>query len=92
VTTVKIPPRCPRANAYAERFVLTDQMLVFGERHLRHVLAAYLRNSAIVVDGAAVPVLVTHGANGTHLAYPVGVSRTHDETPCGGPWSVPSPA
>jgi putative transposase len=44
---VKIPPRSPRANAYAERFVLaartevTDQLLIFGERHLRKVLAQY---------------------------------------------------
>jgi putative transposase len=43
----KIPPRSPRANAYAERFVLTartevtDQMLIFGERHLLLVLADY---------------------------------------------------
>ncbi len=47
IKAVKIPPRSPRANAYAERFVLTartevtDQMLIFGERHLRVVLAEY---------------------------------------------------
>ena len=44
---VKIPPRSPRANAYAERFVLTartevaDRMLIFGQRHLRTILAEY---------------------------------------------------
>ncbi|MGH3254605.1 MAG: integrase core domain-containing protein [Streptosporangiaceae bacterium] len=47
IQAVKIPPRSPRANAYAERFVLTAQtevtnrMLIFGERHLRSVLAEY---------------------------------------------------
>ena len=47
IDTVKIPPRCPRANCFAERFVLTarteltDRILIFGERHLRTVLAQY---------------------------------------------------
>ncbi len=47
IEVVKIPPRSPRANAYAERFVLTvrkevtDRMLIFGERHLRTILAQY---------------------------------------------------
>ncbi len=47
IEVVKIPPQCPRANCYAERLVLTarteltDRMLIFGERHLRRVLALY---------------------------------------------------
>jgi transposase InsO family protein len=50
IEAVKIPPRSPKANAYAERFVLTartevtDRMLIFGERHLRTVLAGYARH------------------------------------------------
>ena len=45
IKVVKIPPRCPRANCFAERVVLTvgteltDRMLIFGERYLRRVLA-----------------------------------------------------
>ena len=47
IEAVKIPPRSPRANAYAESFVLTartevtDRMLIFGRWHLRSVLAEY---------------------------------------------------
>jgi len=47
IQAVKIPPRSPCANAYAERFVLTtrtevtDRMLIFGQRHLRTILAEY---------------------------------------------------
>src|SRR5437660_3560307 len=47
IEAVKIPPRSPRANAYAERFVLTarsevtDRMLIFSARHLRTILAEY---------------------------------------------------
>jgi putative transposase len=47
IGALKIPPQCPRANAFAERFVLTarteltDHILIFSERHLRTVLARY---------------------------------------------------
>ena len=47
IQAVKIPPRSPRANCYAERFVLTarteltDQMLIFGQRHLQAILKRY---------------------------------------------------
>ena len=44
---IKTPVRTPRANAHAERWIRTaraeclDWMLVFGRRHLEHVLRAY---------------------------------------------------
>jgi hypothetical protein len=47
IKVVKIPPCRPRANCFAERLILTlrtevtDRMLIFGERHLRSVLARY---------------------------------------------------
>jgi putative transposase len=50
ITAVKDSTPKSRANAYAERFVLTvrtevtDRMLIFGERHLRAVLAEYTQH------------------------------------------------
>jgi putative transposase len=48
IEVVKIPPRSPRANAYAERWVrtlrfeVTDRMLITGPGHLRAVLDEYV--------------------------------------------------
>jgi putative transposase len=50
IDVVKIPPACPRANCFTERFMLTvrteltDRMLILGERHLRSVLTTYARH------------------------------------------------
>ncbi len=47
VEPIRLPPRSPNLNAYAERFVgsikaeCLDHMIIFGERHLRHVVWEY---------------------------------------------------
>ncbi|MGH3798101.1 MAG: integrase core domain-containing protein [Pseudonocardiaceae bacterium] len=47
---MRIPPRCPRANCFAERFVrtprteLTDRMPIFSQQHLPAVLAEYVHH------------------------------------------------
>jgi transposase InsO family protein len=48
--SVKLPPRSPNLNAYAERFVRTikesclDRMILFGERSLRKVIREFLEH------------------------------------------------
>jgi putative transposase len=47
---VRIPPRAPKANAFAERWVRTvrteclDWLLIWNRRHLEQVLAAYVEH------------------------------------------------
>ena len=48
IKPLKLPPQSPNLNAFAERWVRSikeeclDQMILFGERSLRHVLNEYL--------------------------------------------------
>jgi transposase InsO family protein len=47
---IRLPPRSPNLNAYAERFVLSirseclDRIVPMGERHLRSVVSEYMEH------------------------------------------------
>ncbi len=47
---LRLPPRSPNLNAYAERFVRSiksecvERLLIFGERHLRTAISEYVEH------------------------------------------------
>src|SRR5439155_6369955 len=59
IDVMRIPPRAPRANAYAERWVRTvrreclDWTLIWSQRWLQRVLTEYLRHYNTVRRTAA---------------------------------------
>jgi putative transposase len=76
IEAVKIPPRSPRANAYAERFVLTartevtDRMLIFSERHLRIVMARYARQLQRAKTASRAPAPATTARPSRSRSFP----------------------
>jgi transposase InsO family protein len=76
VDVVKIPPRAPRANAYAERWVGTvraeclDWTLVWNERQLHRVLTEYVRHYNTVRPHRSLDLQPPHPAPQLTLVEP----------------------
>jgi putative transposase len=73
---VKIPPRSPRANAFAERWVRTvraeclDWTVVWNQRQLHRVLSEYLRHYNTVRPHRSLDLQPPRPASGLTLVEP----------------------
>ena len=77
IESVKLPPRSPNLNAYAERFVRTikegclDHMIVFGEDSLRNAIREFIahyhleRNHQGLDNRIIIPTGTALATNGT---------------------------
>ena len=75
IQSVRLPPRSPNLNAYAERFVRTikesylERMIFFGEEALRKVVADFIahyhfeRNHQGLENRLIVPIIETTSGN-----------------------------
>src|SRR5260221_8104400 len=99
IEVVKIPPRSPRANTYAERWVrtarseVTDRMFITGPRHLHAVLDEYVAHyhqpPAPSPEPAATGQRRHHHGRGHRPDYGENTAaedpgRTHQRVPAGG--------
>ena len=86
IAVLRTPIRAPNANAYAERWVgnvrseCLDRLLIFGRRHLEHVLCAYVRhfNTAATPRSRAPTARSPRGLN----PPPVATARTPQVRRC----------
>jgi transposase InsO family protein len=84
IEVVRIPPRSPRANAYAERWVrtvrseVTDRMLIAGPRHLHTLLDEYVAHYNRHRQGAADCPGLGPIEHGSHRSADVGGDGLHD--------------
>jgi putative transposase len=78
IDVVKIPPRAPRANAYAQRWVRTvrseclDWTLIWNDRQLHRVLTEYLRHYNTVRPHRSLDLRPPRPASQLTLAAPGG--------------------
>jgi putative transposase len=76
IDAVKIPPRAPRANAYAERWVRTvraeclDWTLIWNQRQLHRMLTEYLRHYNAVRPHRGLDLQPPHPARRLMLVEP----------------------